>query len=398
MEKFIEEINELTLAQVEERLSKLDIEVREMKKVEEIDAATEQKKALLERKSELEKLETRKQAAIDLKLGKVEPDNVLERGGKIVEKQSEIEKRAKEFAATNRTSVNARSLLTSNSGIAKSTIVNGSVAESQEVKVSSLIDLITITDCTGMGTYRVPYNKSSMTAGSKTEGTAPSAQDGAFGYIDLTPNTYNVLSYVSKEIKKQTPLMYEQKTIEAARTALRKKASTSTIAAIYASELTTAKTYAKEAVNGQKIGEKTLRDIVFAFGGEEGVGAGTLILNKTDLIAFGDVRGTNEKKAVYEITPSAGNPNTGTIKDGGLTVNYIINKNCNAFSGCKDASANTMIYGDLKAAEMGLWGDFEISTSADYKFAEGLLSVLGECSLDVDVTVPNGFVIVKTGA
>ena len=58
------------------------------------------------------------------------------------------------------------------------------------------------------------------------------------------------------------------------------------------------------------INEKTLRNIVMAYGGDANVmGNAWLYLNKKDLIAFGDLRGTNEKRYVDEITPNAQNPN-----------------------------------------------------------------------------------------
>lgn len=317
-------------------------------------------------------------------------------------KLTDIEKRAADFVATNKKEVEARSLLTSTTGIAKPTQVQQEINDAYGTEVSSLVDMITVTDCTGMATYRIPIMTDGLDADAATEGTAPTAGDITVSYVDLTPSTYNVLSYVSKEIKKQTPVVYDMKVVQAARTALRKKASKVIVDAIYAQVKTdglcTVKEYAKDATNGVKIDATTLRSIVFAYGGTEGVGNGTLVLNKTDLIAFGDVRGTNEKKAVYEITPDANNENTGIIKDGGLSVRYVINSNCTAFAGNKEASQKTMIYGNLKYAEMGTWGNAEITTSTEYKFAEGLLAVLGEASLDVDVNAKNGFLVVTIGA
>lgn len=67
----MKEISELSLSDITERLSTLDKEVREMKTVESIELATEQKKALLERKTELETLEKRKQQALGLQQGEL---------------------------------------------------------------------------------------------------------------------------------------------------------------------------------------------------------------------------------------------------------------------------------------------------------------------------------------
>ena len=378
-------MNEKRLNEINERKKQIIIE---------IDSADESRINELETELDaLEKEEKEIRAKLDLKnrVGKLEPKP----NGR---EQAIAEERAEKFAKTNKTSLNARSLLISGGTVAQKTEIANEINDAYGVEASSIVDMVTVTDCTGMGTYRVPYVSEGLEAAAKTEGTAPTPDDMIFGYVDLTPNAFNVLSYVSKQIKKQTPIMYENKVIQSARTALRKKASKAIIDAIYASTLCTTKEYTKDTTNGVKIGEKTLREIAFAYGGSEGIGGGVLILNKTDLIAFGDVRGTNEKKAVYEITPDAGNENTGTIKDGGLTVRYVINGNCGVFNGCKTASTKTMIYGNPKYCEMATWGDIDINTSEDYKFAEGLLSVLGETLFDADVVVKNGFVLVSTGA
>ncbi len=79
MKEFIKSIQELNLKQVEERLSQLDIEVREMNDVAKIEEATEQKKALLERKAELEEIEKRKSIALGLENGELEGKVIEER-------------------------------------------------------------------------------------------------------------------------------------------------------------------------------------------------------------------------------------------------------------------------------------------------------------------------------
>lgn len=383
----------------EKRLN--EIKERKSAIIAEIDTADEARMSELEKETaDLEKEERDILAKLELRgrlneKPEVQPE---ERGSKMTER----EQRAAKFAETNKESFSTRSLLTTTTGIAKPTKTQQDINDAYGVEVSSLIDMITVTDCTGIGTYTVPIMTAGLTAGATTEGTAPTAGDITVSTVSMTPTAFNVLSYVSKMLKKQTPVAYETKVVQAARTALRKKASKVIVDAIYAqaaeSGLCTTNEKAKDATNGKKIDEKTLRDIVMNYGGDEGVGNGVLILNKTDLIAFGDVRGTNEKKAVYEITPDAGNENTGTIKDGGLVVRYVINSNCTAFSGNKGASQKTMIYGNPRFCEMAVWGDFEVSTSTEYKFAEGLLAVLGECELDADVVAKNGFEVLTIGA
>lgn len=67
--------DEMNLAQVIERLGKIDEEVRTSVKPEEVEALTAEKTELLARKTDLEALETRKQTALDLTAG----------GGKVLE-------------------------------------------------------------------------------------------------------------------------------------------------------------------------------------------------------------------------------------------------------------------------------------------------------------------------
>lgn len=71
-------LDDMNLQQVNERLAVLDVEVRGAKTVEAVEAATEEKKSLLERKKELEDLERRRQTALDLTVGAKTPDRVID--------------------------------------------------------------------------------------------------------------------------------------------------------------------------------------------------------------------------------------------------------------------------------------------------------------------------------
>lgn len=365
---------------MEKRLNEI-LERKNAIKEEIVTADEERMNALEAEVSELEaeEVQLRKKMDIQSRIKLEEPIKM--------ENITNVEERAAKFAASGNMKLDARSLLISGGTIALATKVEGTINDIYGPQVSSLVDMVNVVDCTGMGTHRVPYVEAGMTAYSETEGSAGTASDVTFGYVDLTPNDFDALAFVSKQIAKQSPLMYEQKVASEARKALRSKASKAIVDAIVASSLADSVTFTSATIDG-----KTLRKIVFGFGGNEGIGAGTLVLNKKDLIAFGDVRGTNEKKAVYEITPDAADPNRGTIRDGGLVVPYIINNNCVALSECTNEDATTMLYGDLKAVELDLWGGVEVKISEDYKFAEGLLTVRGETLCDADLVVKGGFV------
>ena len=73
------EIKDMNLQEVTERLAALDAEVREAQDVEFIEKAKEEKKALLERKAELEEAETRKAQAEALAKEEAQPEKVIER-------------------------------------------------------------------------------------------------------------------------------------------------------------------------------------------------------------------------------------------------------------------------------------------------------------------------------
>lgn len=318
-----------------------------------------------------------------------------ERGGK--PEGDDTEKRAQAFAANGRMKIEnkeARAVLVSSGKIATPTEVSG--INEKFNTVSSIVDLVKITNAEGMGAYKVAYEDTDATAAKQTEGSAYNASDPTFGFVTIQPETEAVLSYISKQVQKQTPLDYEGKVRASALTALRKKAAEVITTKLLASTLNEALT-----VTANTIGADTLRKIALSYGGDENVvGGAVLFLNKADLIAFGDVRGTNEKKAVYEITPDASNPNTGIIKDGGLSVKYCINSNVTALSGStKGASAiKTMFYGNPQAFELALFSDYEVKVSEDFAFDKGLLAIRGDVELGGDVVQKNGFVVVTLAA
>lgn len=292
------------------------------------------------------------------------------------------EERAKAFAETNRMTISTeeRAVLISSGQLATPTEVAG-INDILGTQVSSIVDMVKITNANGMGAYKVAYQLTHAEAGTTEEGAEYHEGEPTFDFIEIKPTTKTVISYISKQAKKQTPLVYASKVQASALVALRKEASKVITNAILASELTEAKT-------GVAIDAKALRTIALSYGGDESVmGSAVLFLNKADLIAFGDARGQNEKKAVYEITPDASNSNVGTIKDGGLTVKYCLNSNL---------SAGTMIYGQPENFELALFSPYEIATSEDFKFSTGMLTIRGDVDLGGDVVVKNGFMKVTT--
>jgi len=339
--------------------------------------------------------------------------NIVVAGAQAQEKRkivNDVEQRAAKLAETGSMTIGneeARSILVGSGSLAKSTGVGG-INDPFNV-VSSIIDMVSVEDLTGMGSYKEAYISAWQTADTApTNGTAPNPNDPAMKYVAINPYLVDTLTYVDKNLKKQTPLAYEQKVRQGALIALRKRVvnwivkGNGTTQAFGIINAVNAETEPESMTQelllaANTIDATTLRKIVFAYGGDENIGAGArLFLNKLDLIAFGDVRGTNEKQAVYEITPDGANPNIGTIKDGGLTVPYCICSDVTALSTAVQGAAKikTMLYGAPGAYKLGLFGDYEVNVSADYKFAEGLLAVKGEVMVGGNVVMDKGFVVV----
>ena len=90
MEKFIEELNEMNLEQVEQRLSDLEKEIRDAKAVSELEGMDEKITAVKERHAELKDLETRKQQALDLQNGAIEGKVIIVKKGRTLRMENFI--------------------------------------------------------------------------------------------------------------------------------------------------------------------------------------------------------------------------------------------------------------------------------------------------------------------
>lgn len=296
--------------------------------------------------------------------------------------QNQNEARAQKFFENGRMTIEneeARAVLVSSGAVATPTEVGG-INDAIGAPVSSIVDMVKVVNAGGMGAYKVAYVDTDATAATQTEGGAYNASEPVFGFVEIKPQTEAVLSYISKQTRKQTPLRYEQKVNDSARNALRKRAAAVITSKILASEICS-------KLTGVALDEKFLRKIALNYGGDESVvGAAVLLINKADLVTLGDARGS-DKKPVYEITPDAANPNTGIIKDGGLSVKYCIDSHL---------TAGTAIYGQAGCFELALFSDYEVVVSEDFAFDKGLLAVRGDVELGGDVTVKGGFVVATT--
>lgn len=373
------------LEELKARLEALEAKNNESTDEAELEATGEEIDALKAKKAELEA----ELAEINAQLETVDqPKEEGQRNMKFMKKEerNSMDKleRAKKFVEQRKTAIEneeVRALLVSSGTIVTPTEVDG-INGNGFAKVSSVLDLIKVVNCVGMGMNKVAYEDTDATADKQTEGASAVTSDPTFGFVEIKPESVAVLSAISKQAKKQTPLQYEAKVKESAMVALRKKASAIVIEKVLASDLLGSLTVSA-------LDEKAVRTIALSYGGDEGIeGEAYLVLNKADLMTIGAVRGTNEKQAVFEIIPDS-NPNTGVIKDGGLTVKYVIDKNL---------AEGTMLYGQMKNIELDLFSNYEIAVSEDFYFDKLMDAIRGDVELGANVVAKHGITKITVGA
>ncbi len=362
------ELKDMTLADVEKRIKELDAEVTKMETAEEIDKATEEKRALLERKEELKDLEARKQAALDLQNGVAEGKIIEGRGKEVME--SVIEKRAKEFTESGR--VEMRAVL-STGQIAAPTKATG-ISDLAAV-ASDIVDDVHAIPLTGSGAWVVGYKKTNAAASDVTDGNAIGGTGSTYDYVTINPAEWGVIDEVSNQVKKMTPVDYLNAVEESALIALRAKASDKIVAAIKASNLTEKKT-------GVALDADYLKNLVLGFRSIKTKGAVTLYLAQADLLTLGKVRGANEKKALFEISFDNGSTTSGIIKEGGMAVRFRV---------LDQLATGEQLFGQPGAVDMPMWDNYEIKTDEGGKYFENnQIGVRGLQTANADLVAYHG--------
>lgn len=313
------------------------------------------------------------------------------------ERMKEVLERAKKFKETGKRSIamkdyakaiNKRATLVSSGTIATPTEVEGIIPTFNQV--SSIVDLVRVVNCEGMGSNKVAYEVSIGTAAAQTEGQSITASDPTYAFVTITPASYGILSSISNQVMKQSPLDYEGKIVDSAEKALRVKAANVITTQLLASTLIAKPT----ALAVSAYDETTLRTLALSYGSDETVyGDAWLFLTKADLIALGAIYATATKKPAYDITPDMSNPNTGIIKQGGLSMRYCLNPNLTALANASSGDV-TMFYGQPECFELDLFSDYEVKVSEDYQFDKNMLTIRGTVDLGGDVIKKDGFVAV----
>ena len=291
------------------------------------------------------------------------------------DEQGEKTSRAANFVATGKTEMRA---LLSTGTIAKPSNVDSNIAGLASI-ADGIVDDVHAIALSGTGSWVVPYKATNAIAADVTDGSAVAGTGATFNYVTITPQEWGVLDEISNQVRKMTPVAYEAAIQEAALIALREVASEKIVSAVKASTLADKKTYALDAT--------FIRNLVLGFRSVAGRGNVKLYISQADLATLGAVRGTNEKKPVYDIEFDAGTTTSGTIKDGGTAVQFrVLDK----------LTAGTQLFGQPGAIDLPMWDNYVISTDqgGDY-FKRNVMGIRGIQTANADLVVKGGMQIVS---
>ena len=211
------DLSNMTLQDVQERLAALDVEVRAMTTAEAVDQATEEKKALLERRAELEALETRKQNALDLQSGKITPDNVIEERKDEKPMETALNKDSAEFRSAWLKQLQGKPL----SDIEQRAIQIGDAtgnavlpSQTANMVIEKLMDMVPMLGEIELfrypGTLSVPVEVSRPTTELKRGGEALSEQAAVLKSVTLGGYTINTLLRIGADLAKMSVSAFEE--------------------------------------------------------------------------------------------------------------------------------------------------------------------------------------------
>lgn len=288
------------------------------------------------------------------------------------------EQRAEAFARSGKMEMRA---LLSTGTIAKPTNTGTDIAGLGEIG-NSIVDDVKAVATTGTGTWVEPYKVTDASAEDVTDGSTIGGTGATFNYVSISPSEWGVLDEISNQVRKMTPVNYEQAIRNSALVALRETAAKKIIAAIGASSLAQKVEYALDATY--------IRSLVLGFRSIAGKGGVKLYIAQEDLATLGAVRGTNEKKPVFDIEFDAGTTTSGTIKDGGTAVQFRV---------LDGLSKGTQYFGQPQTVVMPMWDSYAIETDegGDY-FKRNVMGIRGLQTANVDLCAKYGMQVVTQTA
>ncbi len=274
--------------------------------------------------------------------------------------------------------------------------VDSTLAPVPYAEVSTLVDKVKVVNLKGGETYKKSFAKSHGEAGLTEEGKPYAETEPNYGYCTVTKVKVTAYTEITEELEKLPAIPYQAEVLKNINISLRKKISqqilrgagdSNTFTGIFSDRAVALAD--SEPLYVANITEDTLDDIIFAYGGDEEVeGGSVLILNKNDLRAFARLR-TKEGRKVHTIDYKA------CTIDG---IPYVINSNCKALSDTKTADGDyCLAYGSLKNYEVPIFSGVEIGKSTDYKFKDGIICYKASVFTGGNVVGYNGFLRIKKG-
>ena len=321
MDKYLEELKEIKERSeaIKEELKSIEGKKVEMRSeanaegitVERIDELTKEADELNERSKELNTELTELDARSEVIKEEKSKIKVEKEIRQMTTTKTEVELRAESLMNTGTMEMKA---LLSTGQIAAPTAVGG-VNGLAEIGVG-IVDDVKAVALTGNGAYKVAYKATNAAAAAVTDGQAISSTEPTFGVVTINPAEWGTLDTISNQVKKVSPLAYEAEVENSAVIALREYASDKIIAAVQASDL------AGEIT--QAIDKDYLTGLLLSYTSIAGKGEVVLYLNQTDLKALGAVRGTNEKRRLFDITFDPGTTKSGVISENGMACKFRV--------------------------------------------------------------------------
>ncbi len=253
-------------------------------------------------------------------------------------------------------------------------------------EVSSLVDLVNAPLLVGAESYSKGFIKSYGTGDYKGEVAEAASAEPEFDYASTGKHRITAYAEISSAVASLNNPNYQNEVMKGMRIALRKKLAQQAIigGGPTVEELTGIFNAPANVIPAgsdlkiKAIGADTLDDLVFGYGGDESLEGGTwLILNKKDLAAFAKLRDANGQKKLYNITIDA-NGNTGTISsENSYAVRFVINSACTPLA---EATAGDycMAYGKPQGYEMPMFSPLTVERSTDFQFKKGMVCFRGE--------------------
>lgn len=368
------------------------------KRLKEIESRLTEIRGLVDNENDLTKLDAMDQecstlqeerSTIERKLniaGKVDfKPIVIEAKGKV--KDEELELRGKSLREN-------RTIQVSSEEILLPEYTASTIAPVPFAQISSLVDRVKTVNLNGGETYKKSFVKSNGIAGTTGEGQAYSETEPDYGYLTITKVKVTAYTEITEELEKLPNLPYQSEVLKNINISLKKKISEQILRGAGTANTFTG-IFSDQAValadsiplEISTITDTTLDDIIFAYGGDEEVeGGAVLILNKNDLRAFAGLR-TPEGRKVHTIDYI-----NQTI-DG---IPYIINSYCKALSDSNTLDGDyCLAYGTLQNYEVPIFSPVEIGKSTDYKFKDGIICYKASVFTGGNVVGYNGFLRIK---